>query len=524
MKVTFCLLMLCGLLLAIAPVAAQDDTYWPDELWRTSTPEAQGIDSALLAPLLNRFQPNLDSLHSLLVIRHGYLVLDASNAPFHSDMAHWQFSATKSVISTLVGIAVDQGLIEGVDQSIWDFFATEGVDNWDDRKAAITIADLLTQSSGLGMIFDDEMAYYALTADEQPWVDFILDQPMGTEPGTVFNYLDANAHLLSAILTEATGMSAFDYAQINLFAPLGITEAVWRADPQGVNLGGDGLSISPYSMAKLGYLYLNDGVWNGQSIISAEWVAAATQEHIRAPGAEGYGYLWWTFTAPEYLGSQAMFAASGLGGQMIWVVPDSDLVVVLTGDSGYLSYSALPGQVLPAVVSDDPLPENPDALAALQAQVAELAEHEPSTVRPIPEALLVYSGQSYALEANELGWESLSVTIGDAAGVLSVTRGDERFDIPFGLDRVDRVSSALLPSDSLWLPIGSFWRPTGTAPLAASGHLVGDERIDVRAWDLSGGLNWSLSVTLGETAEIAIAPSQELTIELETVRIEGAMQ
>ncbi|MFN8372593.1 MAG: hypothetical protein U0694_06915 [Anaerolineae bacterium] len=141
--------LLCLLVFfCIGPLDAQEDVTFPTEHWLTSTPEAQGMDSTVLAELLNSFEVTTNNLHSLLIIRHGYVVLDTSTYLFDSERPHWQFSVTKSIISTLVGIAIDQGFIESVDQSIWDFFSQEGVANMDERKASITIADLLTQRSG----------------------------------------------------------------------------------------------------------------------------------------------------------------------------------------------------------------------------------------------------------------------------------------------------------------------------------------------------------------------------------------
>jgi CubicO group peptidase (beta-lactamase class C family) len=156
------------------------------------------------------------------------------------------------------------------------------------------------------------------------WVQYVLDKPMSQPPGSQFNYCSGCSHILSAILQQTTGMNPRDFAEQYLFQPLGITNIQWDTDAEGIPIGGWGLQLTPRDMAKLGYLYIQDGQWDGGQIVSAEWVENATRKHTETDGALGYGYQWWTYP------SLAAYTALGRYGQTIFVIPDSDLVIVTT--------------------------------------------------------------------------------------------------------------------------------------------------------------------------------------------------
>jgi CubicO group peptidase (beta-lactamase class C family) len=159
------------------------------------------------------------------------------------------------------------------------------------------------------------------------WVGYVLDKPVIEPPGTQFNYCSGCSHILSSILQQATGVNTVDFAEETLFTPLGITRYQWETDSSGLSNGGWGLHLTPREMAKLGYLYLHDGKWDGQQIVSSGWVKLATQKHTETDGELGYGYQWWTY--PRY----EAYSALGLNGQTIFVVPGSDLIVVTTAGS-----------------------------------------------------------------------------------------------------------------------------------------------------------------------------------------------
>ena len=306
---------------AQTPVTGQ---YFPTDGWRTSTPEEQGMDSNKLAQMLSAVQQKHLSLHSLLVIRNGYIVSETYFGAFTQDTPHQLYSVTKSFIATLIGIAIDKGAIDRTDHRILDFFPEDTIENLDQYKQAITLENLLTMRAGLDWQEGDP-AYMAL-AQSPDWVKFMLDKPMVQPPGTWFNYCSGCSHLLSAILEQTTGMNTLDFAKQNLFQPLGITNVTWDTDAQGIPIGGWGLQLTPRDMAKLGYLYLYNGIWERDQIVSGDWVNRATQTHTETDSELGYGYQWWTY--PSLSG----YAALGMGGQTVFVIPRSDLVIVTTAD------------------------------------------------------------------------------------------------------------------------------------------------------------------------------------------------
>ena len=298
---------------------------WPGEEWPTSEPEQLGLETGKLEALLARVDEKRLDLHSVLVIRNGYLVFewyDEGNGPSRK---HVLYSVTKSFTGTLVGIAIDQGLMEGVGQPLSDFLPVAASTNPDTRKNGLTLENLLTMQAGLEWS-EGEPTYREMYTHPN-WVAYMLDKPIAEEPGTSLNYCSGCSHLLAAALTQAVGGDFIAFARENLFEPLGITDISWEKDPQGIPIGGWGMYLTPRDMARLGYLYLRQGSWNGRQVVSSEWVAASTQTHVMSDEWMGYGYHWWIYP------SLHAYAALGLGGQTVFVLPEQDLVVVFTADN-----------------------------------------------------------------------------------------------------------------------------------------------------------------------------------------------
>ncbi len=300
--------------------------------------EGSKLDGALAAAQ----KQNL-ALHSMLVIRHGYVVKEKYYPPFDADYADELYSCTKSFVSALVGIAIDKGYITDVSQPVLGFFPDKKFEKTDSRKKAMKLEDLLTMTSGLGWTEGDP-AYRELYVSSRDWVKFILGLPMVAAPGKVFNYSSANSHILSAILQKKTEKNTYDFARAQLFAPLGIGNPGWDRDPSGSPIGGWGLKLAPRDMAKLGYLYLHEGVWEGKQVVPSAWVRNSTRPHIAADGALQYGYQWWISPQGQW------FAALGRFGQSIFVVPSLDLVVVFTAkiDSNDSEADLLMKYIIPA--------------------------------------------------------------------------------------------------------------------------------------------------------------------------------
>ncbi len=284
------------------------------------------MDPALLAEMFRTIEAQAINIHSVLVIRHGYIVAEAYYPPFTEESQREVFSVTKSVMSALIGIGLNEGAISGLDRPVLDFFPGRTFAQPDPRKTAMTLENLLTMTAGLD--WEDTNPVLGQMTQSPDWVAFVLDRPMVEAPGRRFNYCSGCSHLLSAILQETTGQKTFDYAQAHLFGPLGITHFTWQRDRQGIALGGWGLQMTPRDMAKFGYLYLHGGAWDGQQLVPAEWVRRSTARHVETDStlALGYGYQWWRDPAVD------AYMARGRGGQLIYVAPGPDLVVVFTAD------------------------------------------------------------------------------------------------------------------------------------------------------------------------------------------------
>ncbi len=305
-------------------VRAEPDVPWPTDGWQAADPAAQGVDADKLVLMVEDIRANLPGLRSVLVIRHGYIVSETYFGTATAEQAREVYSVTKSFIATLIGIARDQGVIPAIDTPIADLLPAARLGQLDEAKRAITLQDTLTMRMGLGWN-ENDWGYVGLLRAEDS-VQYMFNLPLQDPPGTRFLYSSGCSHVLSAVIQARTGRTAAEFSKDNLFDPLGIRDAAWEASNDGTTLGGWGLKLPPRDMAKLGYLYLHEGAWDGRQVVSPEWVQAATTQQIVTDGELGYGYQWWIH--PRLGG----YAALGRGGQMIYVAPEHDLVFVATAD------------------------------------------------------------------------------------------------------------------------------------------------------------------------------------------------
>ena len=310
-----------ALILAAAPTALAD--------WTHAAPEEHGMDSANIESMKNLIDETDLPIDSVVILRGGEIVFEYfPRLPLYGpDIPHNLYSTTKSITSTLIGIAIEMGFIEDVHQQVIDFFPDREIQNLDDRKRRMTLEHLLTMTSGLEWEGPDDIHHSwgdGLRSGDP--VQYALDRPMAYEPGEVWYYNGGCSHVLSAILTEATGMSTLTFARRYLFGPLGITLVVWPSDPNGIYYGGQDIHLSPYAMAKIGQLFLDGGLWEGEQIVPAEWVEASRTSHA-ATWMGGYGYQWWTY--PD----SGIYYASGAFEQRIYIAPELDMVVVFTSSN-----------------------------------------------------------------------------------------------------------------------------------------------------------------------------------------------
>lgn len=382
-------LVVLGVLILVCGALAQGPESWP-----RSTPQAAGLDPKALAELdADIAAGKYGYVDSMLIIRHGRLVYERSyrhdygqiygkeakepgalNAhdptgpynyfnpwwhPFYrrGDL-HTLQSVTKTVTSVVIGAALARKEFPDLATPILKFFDESKVANVDERKRRVTIRHLMTMTGGFD--WDEELPYNdpnnaaSLMEASFDWVQFTIDRRMAREPGTVFNYSSGETQLLSHIFHAASGRDIEEYAAEYLFAPLGIERYFWKRSPSGLIDTEGGLYLNPHDLAKIAYLFLKKGVWQGKPIVTPEWVAESVTPKVEV-GTSGvkYGLKWWIY--PYGDGSHVAWAGSGFGGQMPIIVPEHDLVLVFTGwnilpDKPRLSHREAIDRALRAVV------------------------------------------------------------------------------------------------------------------------------------------------------------------------------
>ena len=403
-------------------------TFWPTKGWREALPETQGLDSQVLAQAIDQRPPGL---HSLLVIRHGYVVLDSYFYPFTPGTVHDAASVTKSIASAIVGVAVDKGLIKTSQPAF--------------PNTKITVKNLLTMTPGLECGFrpgEQELAGMKLSAN---WVEYAMHLPVKYDPGTKFGYCSPGFHLLSFIVSAAAHMSELEFGRKYLFEPLGIKDIVWPSDPQGITHGWGNSHFYPRDLAKIGYLYLHGGQWEGKQILSADWIRQSISKHADARPNVEYGYGWWLYNKQQ----PRSFEANGRGGQKIIVLPEQDMIVVMTG-GGYDASKITP-LIFRSIKSDKPLPRNAEAYKQLLSTSKDAAK----APEPTPAGIVGISflGRNYTLEPNSIRLEKIllrSVENNSSMEVKLTLLGNE-LTVPIGLRGAYRIS----PNGPLQLPIGA---------------------------------------------------------------------
>lgn len=326
---------------------------------QVGSPSEAGFDQKLLdlltQSILDEQYPNI---HSVLLWKDGKLFYERYFYGFDVNTAHPMRSATKSFDSALVGIAIDKKLIPGVNMPVVDLLppANPPYTNLDSRKRKMTLGDLLSMRSGLACDDDDssspgnEERVYV----QPEWVRFAMGLPMESQPGTVAHYCSAGPIIAGRIVEHASGKSVLDFAQTNLFHPLGFSGYRWPYQTVSSNTDTYGeLFLRPRDILKFGVLYSEGGVWQGKQIISADWIKRSTASMTRLRG-KGYGYFWWhqSFSVESGGRSQVIdtIAAAGNGGQKIYIVPSYHFVAVFTGGNYNSDTDTPPNQIMPSVL------------------------------------------------------------------------------------------------------------------------------------------------------------------------------
>ncbi len=365
------LIAAAAILAAPGASGAAQQAPWPTRGWTTSTPAQQGLRPAPLAELVDRARADaFGHIDRMVVVRNGYLVVnerfardyreisrgrrsplgcgidacrDATEVhqfnylhPDHHPWAggrdvHTLQSVTKSVTSILVGIAMDRGEIAGTDAPLLSFFRDYDLSRVDARLQRATLDDLLTMRTGIewherDRPLDETNTTWQLEYS-QDWIQFTLDQPMDADPGVKWVYNSGGSHLMSGVIRAATGMTVDRYAEAHLFGPLGIRDYHWKRTPTGLPDTEGGLYLEAEQLAKIGYLYLRGGEWDGRRVVSDAWVRASTARRVDRVNAQGwgYGYQWWRLDR----GAIEIWAGLGFGGQFLVALPQHDIVGVV---------------------------------------------------------------------------------------------------------------------------------------------------------------------------------------------------
>ncbi|WP_102272480.1 serine hydrolase domain-containing protein [Cytobacillus massiliigabonensis] len=335
--------------------------YLPTGEWQIAAPEALEMDAENLSRLESIIKSEYWNVNGIVVVKNGLIAYEHYFNGYSSNDVHHVASVTKSILSALIGIAIDTGYIKNADQLVLDFFPEYFSKDADSEKQEITIRHLLTMTAPYP--FEDWHEPLDKMCMQPDWVNYTLD--MLGQKGSIgtFKYSTAGAHLLSAIITRSTGITAREFANEHLFKPLGMREIPdykmasfefddlfgknvkgWVKDPNGISTGGWGLTLNPRDMARFGLLYLNHGIWDNAQIISKKWILEST-----AMNSNHYGYLWWLLNEDGLLA----YSALGDGGNIICCIPDKDLVVAIASEfmvNARDRWTLIKEHIIPAVI------------------------------------------------------------------------------------------------------------------------------------------------------------------------------
>lgn len=415
-----------------------------------SSPEAQGVSSDGILSFVEAADRDIDSLHSFMLVRHGHVVAEGWWSPYEPEAPHMLYSLSKSFTSTAVGLAVAEGKLS-IDDEVLKFFPDEAPSEPSKNLQAMRVSDLLRMSTGQ----DGEPPRNS----DLPWTKSFLQQAVPFKPGTHFLYNTSATYMLSAIVQKATGETVLDFLKPRLFEPLGIERPRWEASPQGVTVGGYGLSVRTEDICGFGQLYLQKGKWHGRQLVPESWIEAATARQTsngsnpNSDWDQGYGYQFWRSRHGAYRGDGAF-------GQFCIVLPEQDAVIAIT--SGVRDMQSVLNLVwdklLPAV--------KPSPLAADEVAAGKLQQSLKNLVLRVPEesgAPSQLSGKRFVFPENDRKLEAIALQSGDKQDgttlVLRMGGAEQRIACGRGEWSKGRIS----------------WNSFPEQPAAASGAWTADD-------------------------------------------------
>ena len=357
----------------------------PGQTFPRNTPESQGIHSEHLRNLVEElaYSPDTD-MHHFMVLRHGNVICETDFAPYRKGIWHITHSMCKSITGMAAGLLIDEGKLD-LSENIYKIFHDKGSTWAKIFRPEVTVENLMTMTSGV--TFNESGI-----VSGNDWLESYLNAPVSEKPGTKFQYNSLNSYVLSAIITERTGMPMDEYLKPRLFEPLRITDYLWEKCPIGITKGGWGLFMHTEDMAKLGQLYLNKGKWNGKQIIPESWAEASVTKKVDSiEGTYGYGYQLWMEERP------GSFEYNGMLGQNVLIYPDVDMVIVTNAGNEELFQDNVMLNIIRKYFPIDwmpkeTLPENPAAYAKLQELTERLAGKRLKNDQYYNSALIIRKG------------------------------------------------------------------------------------------------------------------------------------
>jgi CubicO group peptidase (beta-lactamase class C family) len=449
-----------------------------------ATPESVGVSSSDLLAFVDSVEEHAPGLHSLMVLRHGSVIAEGWWKPYQRENVHLLYSLSKSFTSTAIGFAVREGLLD-LDDSVISFFPEETPAEPSEKLKSMKVRHLLSMSCGHAK--DDMSEMYA--RDDGNWVRGFLAREVEFEPGTHFLYNSSASYVLSAIVQHVTGETTLDYLRLRLLDPIGIGEATWESSPQGINMGGWGMSVTTDAIARFGQLYLQKGVWNGHQIIPEEWVADATRIHVsngsnpESDWEQGYGFQFWRCRHNCYRGDGAF-------GQFCIVVPEKDMVVAIT--AAVASMQDVLNLVWNHIVEpaqSEPHPTNYGAHLSMLQKLGDLALAGPEGVYESPVVRSV-SGRTFDRIEEGKGIQSCRFDFTSEGCEVTLFNNQKEFIFKAGFSEwIHGVSSLELPDQSI----------------AARAAWVSDDEFEIKILDVKSPSGTTIRSHFdGDTVEVKI--------------------
>lgn len=423
-----------------------------------STPEAQGVASSAILDFVTAANQNVNALHSFMLLRHGRVIAEGWWAPYEAQSPHVLYSLSKSFTSTAVGLAVAEGRLSLEDEVI-KFFPDDAPVEPSNNLKAMRVRDLLRMNTG----HETEPP----RPPDQSWKKAFLSHPVRFKPGTHFLYNTSATYMLAAIVEKVTGMALVDYLQPRLFDPLGIARPNWDKSPEGITLGGYGLSVRTEDIARFGQLYLQKGRWQGKQLLPESWVAEATSfqtsngSNPKSDWDQGYGYQFWRCRHGAYRGDGAF-------GQYCIVLPQQDAVIAITGGLGDMQavLNVVWDKLLPGMAKS-PLRADKAAQAKLEQTLKNLSLRPQEGSATPPNVF----GRKYQLPENPRKLETVTLErspSGAVTLVLQIGGAEHRIECGQAAWKKGRA------------PFGVWGAPEKLQPIAASGAWTADDTFTAR--------------------------------------------